>query len=350
MSDMLYAFLKNYCRVALHFFFRKWQIQGVENIPAGPVILVPNHQNAFLDAVLVTCSSRVNPWFITRSDVFRKPAAKRILSKLKMLPVYRFRDGFRTLKQNDAILNECVNKINCGESILIFAEGNHGNKYQLRPLQKGVARIAFAVKRELNVSIVPVGIQYENSKGFRSRVLISFGKPIYINDIQKETNNSRELYDELLIRIKNSLQKLIIHIDDEFYNDKIQYLAMHRKISNDLVKQLALDQDILSQFPQQNDVVIKNTDATLVHRLVNGYVRINLFITIFLTRKLILDRIKDPQFCISVKFAAGIFLTPAVWLIQAYLLFLLTGSVTISAAYLISLPVTLMLTKDKTSF
>jgi len=216
MQNMLYPFLKNYCRIALRFYFRKWQVNGVENIPAGPVIFVPNHQNAFLDAVLVACSSPKNPWFMTRSDVFKNNLAKKILFKLKMLPVYRFRDGYQTLKNNDAVMNECISKLNSGETLLIFSEGSHGEKYQLRPLQKGVARIAFAVDPSKNISVVPVGIQYDFPKTFRSRVLINFGKPIVVNEITNELSGGRELHEMLLQKIKESLQKLIIHIDDEF--------------------------------------------------------------------------------------------------------------------------------------
>jgi 1-acyl-sn-glycerol-3-phosphate acyltransferase len=72
MRIAFYFLLKQYCRLALYFFYRKWQVQGKENIPLGPVIFVANHQNAFLDAVLVSCSTQRNPWFLTRASVFGK--------------------------------------------------------------------------------------------------------------------------------------------------------------------------------------------------------------------------------------------------------------------------------------
>src|SRR6187455_2772390 len=135
MASLFYSTLKTISTISLKFYFRKWQVKGREHIPTGPVIFVPNHQNAFLDAVIAACSSKKNPWFLTRANVFDKPAAAWILNKLQMLPIYRFRDGFATLKKNEQVLDDIVGMLNRGNSILIFAEGNHDDQYSLRPLQ-----------------------------------------------------------------------------------------------------------------------------------------------------------------------------------------------------------------------
>src|SRR6186997_2189494 len=70
MPGLFYRTVKHICTFSLKFYFRKWQVSGLENLPAGPVIFVPNHRNAFLDAVIVACSSEKNPWFMTRAQSF----------------------------------------------------------------------------------------------------------------------------------------------------------------------------------------------------------------------------------------------------------------------------------------
>src|SRR6187397_375723 len=127
MATLFYRTLKAYCVIALDFYFRKWEIHGAKNIPDGPVIFVPNHQNAFLDAIIVTCSSKKNPWYLTRANVFNKSFAAWLLNKIQMLPIYRFRDGYATLKKNDQVMEDIGKKLENGETVLIFAEGNHGD-------------------------------------------------------------------------------------------------------------------------------------------------------------------------------------------------------------------------------
>jgi 1-acyl-sn-glycerol-3-phosphate acyltransferase len=70
-ATLFFRCMKAYSTAAAHMYFRKWQINNVSAVPAtGPVIFVPNHQNAFIDAVLVICSTPRNPWSIARADVF----------------------------------------------------------------------------------------------------------------------------------------------------------------------------------------------------------------------------------------------------------------------------------------
>ncbi len=77
MKKICYFLLKQYCRMALWYYFRSWQIAGADRIPEGPVLFVANHQNAFLDAILIVCSSSRNPWFLTRAGVFANAFAKK---------------------------------------------------------------------------------------------------------------------------------------------------------------------------------------------------------------------------------------------------------------------------------
>ena len=191
MKEFIYRFMKNYCTVVLWFYFRKWQIRNAAIVPSGPVIFVSNHQNAFLDAIILGCSSHRNPWFLTRANVFQKELVKKIFNTFKMTPVYRFRDGFSTLRKNDEVIENCVQLLSKGEAILIFGEGNHDEHWRLRSLQKGFARIAIAAEEKnnwsLGVKIVPVGIQYDSHSKFRSRVLVSFGEAILVKEADRKS-------------------------------------------------------------------------------------------------------------------------------------------------------------------
>lgn len=331
---MFYALLKLYCRITLKFYFSKWQAHGAENIPEGQVLFVPNHQNAFLDAVLVACSSKKNPWFITRSDVFKSDFAKWILGKLQMLPVYRFRDGYSTLKNNDQVLKNCAAKIDSGETLLIFAEGNHADKFQLRPLQKGAARMAYATNPEYNLPVVPVGIQYEFENGFRSRVLVSFGKPIYTKPIRDESMGSeKRFHDRLLDSIRTNLSPLILDIEDMHYEETVTYLKSHRKKYSDLTEQLRHDQKLIAEFKPGITASVPGKGKSIVRKLTD----LNLFVPSFIIKQFITKNIKDPQFKNPVIYAAGMILVPIVLPVQAMALGLLTGSVIVAWVYLLAI-------------
>lgn len=175
-------------------FFKRFEIKGLEKIdPNKPVILAPNHQNALIDALLVGINLKQQPVFLARADIFEKGFVVAILRFLRMLPVYRIRDGFDSLKKNEAIFDECVDYLANNNTLILFPEGDHGDKRHFRPLKKGLGRIAFEAEKKhdfkLGLQIIPVGIDYTNYRKFRGKTSIRIGDPIEMKDL-------RDLYEE----------------------------------------------------------------------------------------------------------------------------------------------------------
>ncbi len=381
LQKIFYESLKQYCRVALLFYFRKWQIRKLAPVPSGPVIFVANHQNAFLDAVVVICSSQRNPWALARANVFKKKWANLLLTSIQMMPVYRFRDGFDTLRKNELIMDECVALLKQGKSVLIFGEGNHNEHYNLRPLQKGFARIAqAALQQNTAVQIVPVGIQYEAHRQFRSRVLVSFGKPI---PLAKDyfTENPVQKTEALLNEVAAKITPLILTIPENNYETTWQRVQENRNQYPDLVTQLEHEQQLVDSVtpdpPTQKDSnVLQRSSLKNIQ-----YVRSSLskpvsggetiFARLRLTIKFIFDKAitiyytinhwparavvrsitgmekLDPQFIGSLKFATGMVLVPAFYVVQVSLVALWSGSVWITLGYAVSLPLSVALFKPQ---
>ena len=84
-----------------------------------------------------------------------------------------------------------------GSCIGIFPEGGSHDNTDLLPLKVGVASIAFGVldKFDVNVPIVPVGLNYFRGHRFRGRVVVEFGQPIHLDKslIQKYKESKREV-------------------------------------------------------------------------------------------------------------------------------------------------------------
>lgn len=347
IQKIIYHSLKSYAGFALWFYFKQWQVNENTPIPKGPVIFVATHQNAFLDAIVMACSTTRSPWFITRANVFNKPLVKKMLTILQMIPVYRFRDGFSTLRKNDETIDMCVNLLSKGKCILIFGEGNHNDRWFLRPLQKGFARIGIAAEEEnnwnLGVKIVPVGIQYDSHTKFRSRVLANFGNPILLSEVCNSANTNQQNIDALIKRTENELKSLILHIPPEQYETKIVDFNAHRQIISDLVEQLKADQALVTNDHIKELPVTKKTSSNKWLNPLFVYQFINHLIPFGILSWILKNKVSDPQFIGSLKFTLGMFLVPLSYLLQTTICFLISDSLLITSIYFISLPVSVIL-------
>ena len=106
-----------YLQLGMFFYFRRINVHHLENVPKDkPVLLLANHQNALIDALLIALKSGRFAYFLTRAGVFKKAFISKLLKSLQMLPVYRVRDGWNNLTNNNAIFENCTNLLHKGRS------------------------------------------------------------------------------------------------------------------------------------------------------------------------------------------------------------------------------------------
>ncbi len=221
----LYQFLKQGVKLCRIGFYRKRSVVGIENLPKGkPYILAANHQNAFMDPIMIAISiGWVQTFYLVRADIFKKKLASKILHALNMMPIYRMRDGSDSIEKNKAIFEKCYDILKGGNPIMIFPEGNHSNIKHLRPVKKGIARIAFGAEEkynfELDLQIVPVGVNYSNHTNVGATLQVNFGKPISLSDYKEAflKDESKTLVD-VRSKVHQKISDLIIDIKSEHYN------------------------------------------------------------------------------------------------------------------------------------
>ncbi len=214
MKSFLYRALKVLIRIGFFCYFREIRMHGIDKVPQDrPVMLLPNHQNALIDPLLYAAFARGRkPYFLTRSDVFKNPVLRWLFAGLRMMPIYRMRDGRTTLKKNQAVFQKCATLFDHGEHILLFPEANHSLVRQVRPLSKGFTRIltqSFERFPGLDIAIMPVGVNYQRADGFPDRVAFYFGTPFsareYWGDGGLEVTPLKE-------HVFRSLTQLTVHI------------------------------------------------------------------------------------------------------------------------------------------
>jgi 1-acyl-sn-glycerol-3-phosphate acyltransferase len=202
-------------------FYRKVIVLGHENInPDHHLIFAPNHQNALMDALAVLFTNKTQMVFLARADIFKKKLVASILYFLKILPVYRIRDGFSSLKGNDEIFTKTIDVLKHKNGLVILPEGDHSGFRRLRQLKKGICRVAFqsdeATNFTLKNKIIPVGIEYSHYSRYRQVLTVAYGKPIEISDFTGLYKESPErALNELRTRLSNEIKGIMIHIESE---------------------------------------------------------------------------------------------------------------------------------------
>jgi len=226
-----YWLLQQYANLFYKGYFKKIYINNLDNLPRNqPVIIAPNHQNTLMDALAIVYSAKCQPVFLARADVFKGRILIHFLNFLNIMPIYRMRDGVSNVRKNDEIFEKTLsvlkNKLN---PMCLFPEGTHGDKRRLRPLKKGIFRIAFMgqeyFKDNPGVKIVPVGLDYSHYQKFRSTLFINFGRPLEVSEYYRlYTENSNEAINRIKEKLAGEISKLMIDIQTEEHYDLYQGL------------------------------------------------------------------------------------------------------------------------------
>ena len=179
---MLYFILRPLTRIALKAYFRRITVNGLDHIPRdGAILLCSNHPTGFIEPCLLACFLPRTLHFLVRGDLFEKPVLKHVLISTNQIPIYRFRDGFKKLRDNQDVMSISYNKLADGAAILIFPEASTQEVKHLRPIKKGAARMALDALKlhpDLDLKIIPIGINYSKPNQWRSYVTINVGSPI----------------------------------------------------------------------------------------------------------------------------------------------------------------------------
>lgn len=264
-TSFFYNLLRSYVRFWHNvIFYRKVEIKNFpKNLPfSTPLLIVTNHQNTLMDALAVVLNvGERQPYFLTRADLFKKDFVRKLLMSLKMLPVYRLRDGIDEMQQNDEIFQTCVNILSSGGTLAAFPEGNHGVQYHLRPFKKGLARIAFKAETEhdwnVNLQILPAGLYYTHCQKMGERLIINFGTPFRVRDFRAEyEQNQPRTLTQITRRMADEIKSLMLHFDDLSNHDTLKWLTdLEIRKEGDTITNVRRKAEELAQLR------LKNTEA-----------------------------------------------------------------------------------------
>ncbi len=262
---MIYYILKPFIRILFHFYFKKLYFYGEEKIPKDRAVLFAvNHPTAFLDPIFVAAHIGPTTRFLLRGDLFVKPIVIWFLNQIKTIPVFRFRDGYSSLKNNQDTFERCYDLLGKGKNILVLAEGQTKHEKKLRPIQKGTARLllgAFEKHPKGKYCILPLAVNYTAANELRSEMMNAVGDPILLEDyLDAYKENPRKAVKKITDEITRQLKETVVHIADDADAPFTDHILTYKR--NDRNKTL-LPYKIRSNQPILEELHITKTINTM---------------------------------------------------------------------------------------
>ena len=259
---------------------RRLTVRGKENLPKdGAIIIGSNHTSALLDPLVILRTMNRATVFMTRADIFRRPFLQKVFTFLKMLPIFRIRDGYAAVKQNEEIIAKCGDVLQHGYPLALFPEATHRPKHSLLPLSKGIFHIALdANKRfghERPVYIVPMGLEYARYFRYRSTVVATYGEPINVTEFVKQHENEvtpARLLAMLREELASRMKELIAYVPDtEDYDAQWELTKLCTAQCNPLspAERLTLNQTVIKRLVEKKETDTPEATAALYADAIN---------------------------------------------------------------------------------
>ena len=179
----------------------KVDVSGVEHIPLDrPVLYVSNHRGIF-DFVLAYTTVPNLTGFVSKIENKKLPFIRTWMEFLNCLFLDRenIKEGLKTILAG-------IEKIKEGYSIFIMPEGTRNKGEGILPFHEG----SFKLSQKTGCPIIPVAIAntdaaFEKHKPWirKANVAIHYGKPIYMDELDKEDKKfvgaySRKIIEDML--------------------------------------------------------------------------------------------------------------------------------------------------------
>jgi len=203
------------------------KIIGKENIDfKKPTLIIANHTNAVIDPIAIAQSVSRGIFFLARGDAFANNFLKWLLWQYHIIPIYRKEECDDNLEKNKETFGRMFELFDKARPVIIFSEGKCIQEKTIREFRKGTAHILVDYaneKQDLNkLHIQPIGLNYQYYNKFRADLIINFGNPFTLQDLQLKDINSKESIQIITQKTQESLAKcMVIQSEPDLYGMEI---------------------------------------------------------------------------------------------------------------------------------
>ena len=175
-------------------------VRGMEHIPTDQAVLYIGDHRSYFDILLTYSRCKRLTGYIAKKEMLSYPLLRTWMKRLYCLFLDREnpKEGLKTILQ-------ALDYVKRGISICIFPEGtrNTGEELSLLPFHAG----SFKIAEKTGCPIIPVSMNNTISifeKQFprirKTHVIIEYGKPIYPNELDKETKKRLSAHCQQIIQ------------------------------------------------------------------------------------------------------------------------------------------------------
>jgi 1-acyl-sn-glycerol-3-phosphate acyltransferases len=181
----------------------KRTVIGLENIPEDEAVLYVANHRSYFDIVLGYATVPNLTGFVSKKELQKVPCISRWMRYINCLFLDRenAREGLKTVLQG-------IEQIKNGYSIFIMPEGTRNHGTELLPFHEG----SFKFAEKSGCAIIPVAMNntdniFENHFPWirKTNVVIEYGKPIYMKELDKEERKFIGAYVQKII--SNTVEK-----------------------------------------------------------------------------------------------------------------------------------------------
>jgi 1-acyl-sn-glycerol-3-phosphate acyltransferase len=214
--DRFYASVRTIVRFWVWFLFKRVDVRHPERLPAdGAVLLCINHPNNLIDSFLVGAVLRRKVHYMATGALFRNPVLAAFLSACGAIPVYRKTDDPDKMDRNVDAFRACFAAFDRGAVVAIYPEGTTHAEARVQRIKTGAARIALGYETQApgGLTLVPIGLTFEQRKAFGGHVLISIGEPVPAAAYREAyATDPVKAVDELTTLIQWAMEREVVHV------------------------------------------------------------------------------------------------------------------------------------------
>lgn len=217
--DVWYGLAKGIVRTYLALFMEGVKVDGEDNLPPGPKIIVGNHPHA-TDGFVLPFIVKEKMHFFIQEDTFTLPIIGKILALADQIPV--------VVGQGQNAIEMAREKLAMGNVVGIFPEGRMSGSREVRRAGTGAARLAL----ETGVPLVPIGFYVEPKfikefKGhfhnrdtvgwwqFGGNCVVNIGEPLQLM-MHEKTDRSYRYIRDLTDKLMENIQELVNQASKSF--------------------------------------------------------------------------------------------------------------------------------------
>ena len=216
--SLVYRILKALVQLVLWIFYPKTTVIGKERLRfEESAIVISNHPNTLIDPLQVASRVHKQVFFLANAGLFSTPFTNWLFNTLYCIPIKRKQDKGAPGMSNEDSFAKCDAFLGAGGVLYIAPEGGSEMERRVRPFKTGTVRIALSAAQkkafDLDISILPIGLHYDQPNHYDTACVVNVGKAVKIKDwqIQFETD-PQQAVRALTDQLEDQVRSLVIDV------------------------------------------------------------------------------------------------------------------------------------------